>query len=78
MSAAEPAETTTASRDREYVHSNVTVGMDWRNRIHNAPADARSLGTMESNGDKLIANRMKKRGMSWTGVERSGWRRRSS
>ena len=66
MSAAEPAETPTASRDREYVHSNVTTGMDWRNRICNTPAHARSLGTMESNGDKLIARRMKKRGMSWT------------
>ena len=41
-------------------------GVDWRNRAHTVPADARSLGTMESNGDKLTANRMKKRGMSWT------------
>ena len=66
MSAAVPAETTTAIRDREYVESNVSTGMDWRNRVPNAPPDARSLGTMESNGDKLTANRMKKRGMSWT------------
>ena len=66
MSAAVPAETTTATRDREYVESNVSTGMDWRNRVPNAPPDARSLGTMESNGDKLTANRMKKRGMSWT------------
>ena len=66
MSAAVPAETATASRDREYVESNISHGVDWRNRVPNAPSDARSLGTMESNGDKLIANRMKKRGMSWT------------
>ena len=32
----------------------------------NTLPDARSLGTMESNGDKLMADRMKKRGMSWT------------
>ena len=66
MSAAVPAETTTAIRDREYVESNLSVGVDWRNRVPNAPPDARSLGTMESNGDKLTANRVKKRGMSWT------------
>ena len=66
MSASAPAETTTAIGDRKYVESNLVVGMDWRNRVSNAPPNARSLGTMESNGDKLIANRMKKRGMSWT------------
>lgn len=66
MSAAEVAESKTAIRNREYVHSNVYIGTDWRNRVPNAPPDARSLGTMESNGDKLTANRMKKRGMSWT------------
>ena len=66
MSAADPAESTTASTDRLYVESNMSNGVDWRNRVSNAPADARSLGTMESNGDKLTANRMKKRGMSWT------------
>ena len=46
------------------MESNVVAGADWRNRVANAPEDARGLGTMESNGDKLIANRMKKRGMS--------------
>ena len=66
MSGAAPAETTTAIRDRQYVKSNLSNGVDWRNRVPNAPPDARSLGTMESNGDKLIANRMKKRGMSWS------------
>ena len=52
--------------NRLYVESNVVAGVDWRNRVSDAPADARSLGTMESNGDKLTANRMKNRGMSWT------------
>ena len=66
MSAATEPETDTARRDRLYVESNVSNGVDWRNRVPNAPPDARGLGTMESNGDKLIANRMKKRGMSWT------------
>ena len=64
--AADPAETKTAIEDRRYVESNVCSGVDWRNQVANAPPDARSLGTMESNGDKLTANRMKKRGMSWT------------
>ena len=44
MSAAVPAETTTAIRDREYVESNLSNGVDWRNRVPNAPPDARSLG----------------------------------
>ena len=66
MSAASEPETDTARRDRLYVESNVVNGVDWRNRVPDAPPDARGLGTMESNGDKLIANRMKKRGMSWT------------
>ena len=66
MSAAMAAETKRAIRDREYVESNMVNGVDWRNRVPDAPPDARSLGTMESNGDKLTANRMKKRGMSWT------------
>ena len=66
MSAAAESETDTARRDRLYVESNVVIGVDWRNRVSDAPADARGLGTMESNGDKLTASRMKKRGMSWT------------
>ncbi len=66
MSAAMAADTKWATRDREYVESNMVNGVDWRKRVPNAPPDARSLGTMESNGDKLTANRMKKRGMSWT------------
>lgn len=66
MGAAEEASTPTAIRDRLYAESNISNGVDWRNRVLNAPADARSLRTMESNGDKLTARRMEKRGMSWT------------
>ena len=66
MSLAPPPQTERAQRDRAYIESNLTRGMDWRKQVSDAPPDARSLGTMESNGDKLIANRMKKRGMSWT------------
>ena len=66
MSAAPQCETDAERRYRRYVESNATTGVDWRNRVSNAPADARSLGTTESNGDKTSANRMKKRGMSWT------------
>ena len=43
--------------------------MDWRKQmegIMEIPPDARGLGAIESNEDKLFANRMKKRGMSWT------------
>ena len=38
------------------------------------PEGARGLGTMESNEDKLFADRMKKRGLSWTikGAQRMG------
>ena len=66
MSQAAPAETKSAVNNRKYTENNVVVGVDWRNVVPDAPVDARSLGTMESNGDKLTANRMKKRGMSWT------------
>jgi hypothetical protein len=41
-------------------------GADWRRQVAAVPLEARGLGTMESQEDKLVANRMKKRGMSWT------------
>jgi len=68
----EPATTKGASKARAYVQARVSTGADWRVRIEDVPDGARSLGTMESNGDKLVANRLKKRGMSWirAGVER--------
>ena len=69
---AEPVTTKGASKARAYVQARVSTGADWRVRIEDVPDGARSLGTMESNGDKLVANRLKKRGMSWSraGVER--------
>ena len=61
-----------ASKARAYVQARVSTGADWRVKMTDVPDGARSLGTMESNGDKLVANRLKKRGMSWSraGVER--------
>ena len=51
--------------------------MDWRKQIQgfmDIPPDARSLGAIESNQDKVFANRMKKRGLSWTisGAQKMG------
>lgn len=43
---------------------------DWRLTLDPRPGD-RSLGAMESNVDKLVADRFKKRGMSWS-VQGSG------
>jgi hypothetical protein len=70
----------TAQKNRDYVLRHIDDGMDWRKKIqgtplaHAIPVDARGLGCMESNEDKLFANRMKKRGMSWTisGAQRMG------
>ena len=61
-----------ASKARAYVQARVSTGADWQVRVKDVPDGARSLGTMESNGDKLVANRLKKRGISWSiaGVER--------
>jgi hypothetical protein len=50
-------------KSRQYVERNLEKGRDWRTQ---SEQEGRSLGTMESNEDKLVANRMKKRGLSWT------------
>jgi hypothetical protein len=55
-----------ARRARRYVQRQLAQGVDWRNQVDQVPPGGRGLGTMESNGDKLVANRMKKRGISWT------------
>jgi len=58
-----------AAKARVYVLNRLKTGIDWRKQmeeIMEIPPDARGLGAMESNEDKLFANRMKKRGMSWT------------
>ena len=70
----------TARKNRDYILRHIDDGMDWRKQIEGTPladvipVDARGLGCMESNEDKLFANRMKKRGMSWTipGARRMG------
>lgn len=66
-----------ASKARCYVLKRLKTGMDWRKQIHgfmDIPPGARSLGAIESNEDKIFANRMKKRGLSWTisGAQKMG------
>lgn len=51
-----------ATQSRSYVENNLEKGRDWRTQ---SKTEGRGLGTMEANQDKLIANRMKKRGLSW-------------
>ena len=58
-----PREGKGVHKARQYVERNVEKGQDWRT---GSEAGGRGLGTMEANEDKLIANRMKKRGLSWT------------
>ncbi len=58
-----PREGTGVNKARQYVKRNLEKGRDWRTQ---STMTGRGLGTMESNEDKLVANRMKKRGLSWT------------
>jgi hypothetical protein len=51
-----------AVKSRSYVENNLEKGSDWRTQ---SETEGRGLGTMESNQDKLICNRMAKRGLSW-------------
>jgi len=48
-----------------YLRSNAAGLVDYRSRISSASEDMRGLGAIESNIDKVLANRMKKRGMAW-------------
>ena len=50
---------------RTYVVRNWDRIFDWREKVEQAPKDARSLGAMESN-QRRISFRMKKRGMHWS------------
>ncbi len=55
------------SRVRSYILNNSSGLADYRLRLDEGQARGlRGLGAMESNVDKMVANRMKKRGMSWT------------
>jgi hypothetical protein len=58
-----PREGSGVHKARQYVQRNLEKGQDWRTQSEKT---GRGLGTMESNIDKLAANRMKKRGLSWT------------
>lgn len=50
---------------RTYVVRNWDRIFDWREKVEQAPKDARGLGAMESN-QRRISFRMKKRGMHWS------------
>jgi hypothetical protein len=50
---------------RAYLKGQADALQDYRRQVQAGP-ECRSLGAMESNGDKLIKNRMAKRGMAWT------------
>jgi hypothetical protein len=63
------------ARVRAYIIDNASGLIDYRLRLEDDEVyGLRGLGAMESNNDKIAANRMKKRGMSWT---RRGARRMS-
>lgn len=69
-----------AQKERKHILKCLDRGLDWRKKmketsfLSTVPEGARGLGTMESNEDKLFADRMKKRGLSWTikGAKRMG------
>jgi len=63
MEKLKPREGSGVQKARQYVERNVKKGQDWRT---SSDMEGRGLGTMEANEDKLICNRMKKRGLSWT------------
>lgn len=51
---------------RAWIESNWDKAKDYRLRGGFVPSDARGTGTIESNVDKNVANRFKKRGRGWT------------
>ncbi len=68
--AQEPAKRKRISQAISYIEGCSDRLSDWRLTLDPRPGD-RSLGAMESNVDKLVADRFKKRGMSWS-VQGSG------
>ncbi len=52
-------------QQRAYLQGQADGLLDYRHQLPSGP-ECRSLGAIESNGDKLIKNRLAKRGMSWT------------
>jgi hypothetical protein len=51
---------------RNYLENNWSGLVDYRKRIKEKTDNLQGLGAIESNLDKVIANRMKKRGMAWS------------
>ena len=63
--AVDPKKKKRISQAISYLGGNLDRLADWRRAL--APRDCdRTLGSMESNVDKLVADRFKKRGMSWS------------
>ncbi|MCR4394219.1 MAG: UPF0236 family protein, partial [Dehalococcoidales bacterium] len=55
------------ARLRAYILDNASGLLDYRLKLGKDEVyGLRGLGAMESNVDKMVANRLKKRGMSWT------------
>src|SRR5581483_10807520 len=61
--AGQPAEL--IRQQRAYLQGQAESLLDYRHQLPSGP-ECRSLGAIESTGDKLIKNRLGKRGMSWT------------
>lgn len=62
-----PDDTLEIARVRAYILDNAAGLADYRLRLEvSETTGLRGLGAIEGNVDKLAANRMKKRGMSWT------------
>lgn len=61
-----PAREVELKKAADYLLANASGLIDYRHRIKNATVDMRGLGAIESNIDKVLANRMKKRGMAWS------------
>ncbi len=51
---------------KKYLLNNWDALLDYRERDLDLPENVRGMGAMESNIDKIIADRFKKKGMRWT------------
>lgn len=55
-------------RAANYLRDNASGLVDYRKKLKEKDENMRPLGAIESNIDKILANRMKKKGMAWTSV----------
>lgn len=62
----EPERALDLKKAAAYLRDNAHGLIDYRTRLKDATDDMRGLGAIESNIDKILANRMKKRGMAWS------------